>query len=63
VRDVPDGEGGEGRDGGAGVPGDEQAISAMRRGSDAGRGLHRRAASSKPTFSQSRAAELLSLTF
>lgn len=63
MRDVSNGEGGEGRDGGAGVPGDGQAISAMRRCSDAGRGLDRRAAYSEPTFSLSRAAEMLSLTF
>ena len=50
MRDVPGSEGCEGRDGGAGVPGDEQAVSAMRRRSDPGRGLHRRAASCKPTF-------------
>ena len=50
MRDVPGSEGGEGRDGGTGVPDDEQAVSAMRRRSDAGRGLHRCAASCKPTF-------------
>lgn len=50
VRDVWRGQGGEGRDGGARVPGHEQALPALRRGADAVRRLHRRAAACKTFF-------------
>jgi hypothetical protein len=50
MRDVRRGEGGEGRDGGAGVPGDEQVVPALRRGADAVRGLRRPTAACKTFF-------------
>lgn len=50
MRDVWRGEGGEGRDGGAGVPSDEQVVPARRCGADSVRGLRRPTAACKTFF-------------
>lgn len=50
VRDVQGGQGGQRRDGGPGVPCDEQAVPALRRRADPIRGLQRRAATRKLCF-------------
>lgn len=52
VRDVQGGQGGQRRDGGAGVSRDEQALPALRRRAHALHGLHRRAAASKTSTDQ-----------